>query len=210
MKLQNLARVISAVLHPLLLPTMAFLLLFYIVPLTSFPIDPVLKRWLTLFIFLLSFLIPITCILGCYLFGFIDDLFMEDPKDRRIPFIITTVFYAMLSWRFIFFADFWLYLPVLGVVFGGITLSLFLVTIITFFWKISAHSVGICGVAGVLLGLGYKFDEPQLLYPLLATIILAGALMSARLYLNVHTPLQVLAGCMLGFWISLGTVVLFL
>jgi membrane-associated phospholipid phosphatase len=92
------------------------------------------------------------------------------------------------------------------VVLSSITFSIAIVTLITVFWKISAHSVGICGVIGFMFGFYQKYADPLLFYPILAIILLAGILMSARLYLNAHTPAQVFAGGLLGLTISFTTI----
>jgi membrane-associated phospholipid phosphatase len=61
-------------------------------------------------------------------------------------------------------------------------------------------------VVGSLIGINQKFGGGELFYPILVFIPVAGLLMSARLALNAHSPTQILAGCLLGLSISLGTV----
>jgi hypothetical protein len=78
----------------------------------------------------------------------------------------------------------------------------FLVSVITLFWKISVHSVSVNSMVGFLMAAMVSKVEPELLYPLLGSILAAGAVMSARLYLDVHSPAQVGWGCLLGFAIS--------
>jgi membrane-associated phospholipid phosphatase len=96
------------------------------------------------------------------------------------------------------------------IVLASISLSLALVTLISVFWKISAHSVGISGIAGFLFGFYYKYADQQLFYPILAIILIAGLLMSARLALNAHNPMQIFVGALLGWSISFGAIYVFL
>lgn len=77
-----------------------------------------------------------------------------------------------------------------------------LVSLITLSWKISVHSVAVSSLVGFLLAALLVRAEYDLLYPLIGCILAAGAVMSARLYLNVHTPSQVGWGCLAGFAIS--------
>jgi membrane-associated phospholipid phosphatase len=74
---------------------------------------------------------------------------------------------------------------------------------ITFFWKISIHAIGISGLAGAFLG----FSE--LLFPIqngeeitiinILLLILVGVVCSARLHLKAHSFLQIIGGITLGF-----------
>jgi membrane-associated phospholipid phosphatase len=128
---------------------------------------------------------------------------MQDKKDRFVPFLSTTVFYTVITYMFFkqLHASY-----AMVVVLGAITFSIALVTLITYFWKISAHSVGISGVVGFLFAFYYKFAEQPLFYPILVVILMAGLLMSARLALNTHNPAQVLMGALLGFCVSFGAI----
>lgn len=154
-------------------------------------------------------LAPITGILFFYSTRGLDNLTLREKEDRILPFFLATLFYLVTTCLFAFNSPF-NQLPILPITIGAVTLALALLTFITFFWKISAHSLGASGIIGFLLGISYKFSLEELLYPILVTIILAGGLMSARLYLNTHTPLQILAGSLLGFLICLASVLLFL
>ena len=80
--------------------------------------------------------------------------------------------------------------------------------IITLFWKISLHMTSIGGVLGMLFsmcvtGLG------NLQYALIVFLILAGILAGVRLQMGCHTPLQIAAGLLLGFFLTTGIVLLF-
>jgi hypothetical protein len=124
---------------------------------------------------------------------------MESRAERIVPFFIITVFYLavciMMSKRMGWDSFF-------IVAMTTITAISFLVTLITLKWKISVHSVAVSSVVGFLSGAVFMRAETGLLYPLAGCILAAGTVMSARLYLNVHTPQEVGWGCVLGFAVS--------
>ncbi|QCR24142.1 hypothetical protein C1N53_18445 [Pontibacter sp. SGAir0037] len=177
--------------HPLLMPTylFAFILYYLPAPFVSFPVQ---HRWYILGLaFFTTFLIPG---IGAYFMqrtGYIDSLEMEKREQRSLPLLFTGTCYAVTS--YLFYRE-----PVFDRVFyvaiGLIAASVFLTYIISLYWKISAHSVGMGGSLGLLLLLNRMAPEAMLLGPIMFFILLAGAVMSARLALNAHTPAQVYAG----------------
>ena len=52
--------------------------------------------------------------------------------------------------------------------------------IVTFFYKVSVHSMGMCGMIVILLPLNKISEDGALFYPTIAVIVLAGLVMSAR------------------------------
>lgn len=209
MTLKKLAWFFSIILHPLLLPTLTFFLLLYVSPNTTIPIHQEARYAVIMIVFILTFMFPMLWIYLLYLTNVIKDIRMRSKEERIIPFIITSVCYIIVTFMFLFMEKFRI-LPMLAVITGCVSLSIFLVTVITLFWKISAHSVGIAGVVGFILGFAIKYGNEGLLYPFLISVVLAGILMSSRLHLNAHTSMQVLAGTGLGFIICLGGILLFL
>ncbi len=83
-------------------------------------------------------------------------------------------------------------------------------TAITFFYKISVHSLAMWGGIGIIMPLNKAIEQTYLLWPTALIIVAAGAVMSARLYLNAHTPRQIMMGALVGFGIGfLGVILLF-
>ena len=64
-------------------------------------------------------------------------------------------------------------------------------------------AVLIGGPLGILLFLHASLPESQLLYVVVAAIVVIGAVMSARLALQAHTPAEVYTGFLLGLVIGL-------
>lgn len=197
------ARAISVLLHPLLMPTLLYAILFYFSP-SALSIANPNSQWLfLLLIFITTFLIPLVGIWLLHRMGAVNSLTMDNKNERFLPFLATTFFYMLATYLFINKLNSY-YATV--VILGSITLSIAIVTIVSLFWKISAHSVGICGVIGFLFGLYYKNADTQLFYPILGVIVIAGLLMSARLSLNAHNPMQILIGAIVGWVISFGSI----
>lgn len=132
---------------------------------------------------------------------------MNNRQDRFFPFVLTTCIYGICTWL-LFFDERLAYTPLLGWFLGGVTLTLATVTGITFYWKVSAHSAGIMGIVGLWAGLAFHFPEAILLYLTLGTLVLGGILMTARLYLNAHTPQQITVGAWIGFSLNYLTTVI--
>lgn len=189
------ALVLSVVFQPLLIPTLVFGLILYAVPeATSIPAE--FKDRIFFLIVLSTLLIPMITIIGLRLSGTLKSLHMKEIQDRLIPFSITSVYYLLTVY--------FLYQkteldPILWQTLSVITLSVIGLTIVTFFWKMSAHMTGAGGLLAVILILGFKFHTFQVLYPLILSILLAGGIGSSRLYLGAHKPLEIYAGLFLGF-----------
>ena len=204
--MKRLADVLSWVFQPLLITTLVFASLFYFAPLAVSPMSGDARERLLILIFLVTFIIPAVSLIIFKISSSIASLFMENRKERYVPFAFITIFYATACYLFIY--KFQLN-TTFAVVMVSITLTILLITIITFFWKISAHSAGMCGLVGFLLAFAYKFPENNLFYPLILSILLAGAVLSARLYLNAHSASEVGGGAVLGFTICFLSVFFF-
>lgn len=73
--------------------------------------------------------------------------------------------------------------------------------VISYSWRISLHTIGIGGILGLLLFFQLFQDQAfssTALTLIPVTIITAGVIGSARLYLNAHTPLQIYTGYIVG------------
>ena len=127
-------------------------------------------------------------------------LSMADRKERVIPFFLTAIFYCGITW--LLYENLRVN-PEIVAIMVCISISIVLVSIITFFWKISVHTTGIFGILGFLLVINYLKPDNQLFYPIIVFFILAGLLTSARMYLQAHCPSQIIGGILLGLSSSL-------
>jgi membrane-associated phospholipid phosphatase len=82
-------------------------------------------------------------------------------------------------------------------IFGGY-LALIISLVVTSYWKISLHTLGIASLTGLFLGaIQDKYLEQS--SAVLILFVLIGLMGTSRLILKQHTPLQVYAGGVLGF-----------
>lgn len=214
-----MAYFISLVLHPLLLPSLLLAVLFYFTTPIVAPVSETLKLPFLGILFIMTFVFPV-CTTAIWLLSrqiqspnsnkavLVEDEFsdintsdsglnfhLQNVQDRRWVFVFTSMIYVMATVLFEVKAK----NPFITTVLGSVTFSLLLLTIITFFWKISAHSVGISGTLGILFAFSYRLGEVELQNPILITTVLVGLVMTARLYLDAHSPAQIAAGFFLGF-----------
>jgi membrane-associated phospholipid phosphatase len=205
------SKVISVVFQPLFLPIYAFLLYITIDHHSTFLIRSeqasLQFNYILSIQILLAVIIPIGSLYVMYRSNIITSMSIPDRKER-IPIFIITLFYYLLTYYFLrkihvtnldFLGAFMSFLTG-GIVLTGLSL------LITFFWKISIHAIGISGLAGAFLG----FSE--LLFPVLNAdemiiinillLLLIGVVCSARLYLKAHSFLQIIAGITLGFGVE--------
>ncbi len=206
----TLARLLSIVFHPLLMPTLLFGILLFRAP-GAIGVDAFatpLRLSLLSLIAVGTFGIPVLVIYFLYRSGYLHDLTLNDRTDRHLPYLFTGLIYNGLT--YVFARRLQLVsevAPELAIILGSITLSILLVGLISLSWKISAHGVGMGGTLGALVGIMNKFGETDLFWIVLVFVLLAGLLASARLHLNAHTPAQVGAGLALGLCISLSAVI---
>jgi len=187
--------IVSVLLQPLVIPTLVFGLVLFVVPeATSIPDS--FKGSLFYLIALSTLVIPMVTVFGLRLSGTLKSVHMAELKDRAIPFSVTSIYYILTVYFLYQKKEFD---PILWQVLGVITLAILVLTIVTFFWKMSAHMTGMGGLLAAVLVLGLKFPNFQPLYPLLGSLVLTGLVGTVRLYLNAHKPVELYVGLIFGF-----------
>ncbi len=209
-----------------MMPTLLHGLLFLFAPSVIRHVDGDNQWRLLLVIFILTFLLPLFFTYFLLQYGGIGALAPKNARDEDIPAVgqepllqrlqmqdRSQRFVPFLFTTFIYGADTFLFtrnlsnLHLSTVILAAVSVCIGLVTVITLFWKISAHAVGIGGLLGFLFGIVYGFAAVELLYPTLVCLLAAGLLLTARLYLNTHTPAQVGVGFLLGLAVCFGAVI---
>jgi membrane-associated phospholipid phosphatase len=193
-----LARIISVVFHPLLLVTYLLLLLAYFLPSALYPVTIEGTMTFILFMFVLTFVLPVLNIAMFRVLGAVQSFTLEKRVERVRPFLLIALLYCFVT--YLFYSK-WR----VGMDDGLLRLLLIidclvvLAAIITIFYKISIHSMGVTGLLGILLPLNKAAENNLLLVPTIITIVIAGVVMSSRLQLNSHTPREVMVGSVVGF-----------
>ena len=75
--------------------------------------------------------------------------------------------------------------------------TVFLTLVVSIWWKISIHMIGIGGLLGAVAALSIKFVADQQLI-IMGLVLIAGLIAYSRLFLNAHNPSQVYSGLGLG------------
>lgn len=198
--IKQLARAISIIFHPVLMPTLGIFVIFS----SSYYLSmmPQNGRDVTyLIVFVSTFLLPVIMMSLFLLRKVIKSLEMTKTQERFVPFLVTAIFYF-----FSFFTLYRLKAPgfIVSYIFGAFAI-VFLISIITVKWKISAHAAGLGGIIGMILALAdlYHAHTP---YFFIQAVVATGLVASARLYIGAHTIKQVAAGFGLGFAVMLATI----
>jgi membrane-associated phospholipid phosphatase len=187
---KRLATLLSAIFHPLLVPS-------YLAGLVGLQQVQGGSRLWAVVVF--TFLLPTGAALLLLRLGRIDSLEMPRRQQRAWPLGLAALsFGAGAGWLHWQHAA-----PALVVGLAGMALAVLLTFLITLRWKISAHGVGMGGAAGLLLALhlAHRLGPEWVL----GTVVLAAAVGWARLALRAHTPAQVWAGLALGLGVALGS-----
>jgi len=189
---KKIASFFSYLLHPLLAAFAGILILThsgtYIADLSQDIINLI-----TLTVATLTVVLPV-CLIPFYLyFKLIRSVEVSERHERLIPLYITLAAYlaayilvrrlpvSQLYGRFLFAA----------------CMCVLIVAFISNFWKISVHMTGLGGLAGLVLALSKKLGADMMMF-LLIIIALSGIAGYARMRLNTHSGMQVLAGYLIG------------
>ena len=135
--------------------------------------------------------------------GLIGSLEMDDRKERFVPILVMAIYCLVLFFYILYLIDanrlsvpkFVIALPLSGAIVT--TLFLFLNR-----WKkISIHSAAVGILSGYILAYILQQNEYQL-WMFTISILFSGLVMSARLYLQKHTFLEVIIGWCIGSFIT--------
>lgn len=191
-----MAKFISTMLSPLLTPTYSTLMALSISPKL---LDVTGARFkLLLIVFALTCIFPMITIAVLHNFKIIKDKRLISSKERLIPYITGTLYYAVAVYHAAYTHEpTWLVM-----FFVGGTMACLISTIVNFWWKISAHMAGIGGLVAILWQIDAMeleiISRPWMVLYILIAILLSGLLGSARLLLKRHTLPQVIAGFLNG------------
>ncbi|MDE6650276.1 MAG: phosphatase PAP2 family protein [Muribaculaceae bacterium] len=188
------ANVISWVFVPLLMPVYGIILIFSLSFLSLAPFHS--KLIFTLIVFGANFVVPLLLVLLLKKMGMIEDVGLNGRKERLIPYVITIVCLAGTAvFLYLKMAPIWVAMFYAGGAVAGL-----INLIVNFRWKISAHAAGIAGLVAMLIQITKEGSASDAMtWWIVVSIIVAGLLGSARIWLGRHTLMQVLAGSAVGF-----------
>lgn len=186
------------------MPLYGTLLVFYI-NLNSFFIIPLsLKLFVLLMVAISTVLMPVSGSLLMLRNGYIKSLMLSEKEERRIPLLLTSSFYLLNFYLLNKLA----LTPTLKIFLLGSCIGILLTMLVSFFWKISTHMVGIGGIVGLLIGMSFRMGA-NFYAMIIGGFLISGIIAFARLKLNTHSPAQIYIGFLLGVFSELFLFLLF-
>lgn len=196
LRLQTLSKALSVALHPFVLPLYVMLVLLYAGTVYSrYPTAT--KLYLLWVVALYTLIIPLLSLAVLRSLGRLSDFSATERRERLLPLLLGAACYLLCA------------LNLSKVPSAGL-FSRFMVAAacceafalaITFRWKISLHLTAMGAVVAFFVLMNVA-GAAGMLPLLIAAIVAAGLLASARLLLGSHNGSQVLAGFAAGFLIS--------
>lgn len=182
---KSIAKGISAITHTPLVAVPVFLIIcYYLIPISD---DLLIIGSISIFF---GGLLPLMI---CYLWAKKNNLDVDIPtkEDRIYPLlkVIPSYFLGLILLYFLNAPDI---ITVLMACYFSITIIVLLISI---YWKISLHSMGIAGLAVFMI---YIFGVTGLIF----SLIILPSVMWSRLYLKRHTVSQVIMGALLGLFLT--------
>jgi membrane-associated phospholipid phosphatase len=188
----KLAKFVSTVFHPVLLPTLGFLLLF-----TSGFYDSLLttdaKRFILLVIFFSTATLP-TLAVAILAINSKFDMSMPNSRDRIIPLLFASVFYYI---GFILLGKIH-FIPMFKLYMIASVLLIIALLLISFKWNISIHMAATGALTATFFAMSFRAGVNPMNI-IIIVVIVSGLVGTARLVLNKNNLLQVAAGYILGF-----------
>lgn len=192
--MNKLANFFSIITHPILLPTW---LLLIITEIGLFKTSSINASMCIIIVSAITFVIPTIIMLFLKKFKVIKTLSMERRDDRVIPILImaTSLYITSRFFNGIYVLGIYNFYLICS------TLLCMIVFWVNLFWKISLHSIGWGGFVGILYIYTTILAEIFLPY-FIISIIVAGIVCSARLYLKSHDSAQIYVGFITGFMVT--------
>lgn len=189
----KLARGISYIFHPLLIPTYILLVLLNLNDFISHSVPFSYRLILSGVVFLTTFIFPLILNWLLYRLELVTSFFLVRKEERIYSILAISIFYYVtysllkgihISTIFSFYML-------------GATLLAILSLVVNFYRKISLHMIAAGSFTGLFLGLSLNFGI-NFNTEVFTSIILAGIIGYARLKSNTHKPAEIYSGFAMG------------
>jgi len=185
----------SWVFHPIFMPLVGCLVVWYAYPSIVFLMQPPLLILLGAILLLNTILVPGIATFYLARKKIISSLYMPDKNESRIPFLVTAASHVMACYMMrLFFLPKYFYLVILGAAAAS-----FIGLIVNYKWKISIHMLGMGGITGITAAL-LNFSSNDLSYLFILQIILSGIVGAVRIAGHEHSSEQIYTGFAVGFF----------
>lgn len=186
------ANIISFTFHPLLMMTYGVILALLFTYLAIYPLP--VKLLIAGGTFFSTALVPGLFILLMVKSGAAVDVELSDRRERVVPYLIfITSILICVFFLYKMLMPFWLLAMMIGAV-----VALLIALFVNFYWKISAHAIGIGGLLGGIMGVA-RIHLVNPYWSFIAVLLIAGLVGTSRIILHKHTPMQVYGGFCVGF-----------
>jgi len=199
----KLTQLISIILHPMFMPLVALHLTLLVLPSLAFTLSQNLLLIYGILVFS-TVVLPLASIFGLMRKGEVSSLEMSNHKERPLPLFKTVIW---MSFGYYLLHNLLFYTPILKAELLGAIIIILIAAIVSKFWKISLHLLGMGGVVGVFIAL--QIIHGDFLYLLLLFILLSGLLGAARIKQKAHNYAQVYAGFLVGLSVELITLLVY-
>jgi len=184
-------KIISTILHPIVIPTLGVLLYFIFVPNTILRKQQLL---ILVLVFGVTYIVPILSLILLKALNFIEDFQVKTIKERRFP-VIFMIFLFYLLGNILGKSS---VLEDLEFLFYGTSLSLSCIYLLfSFKLKSSLHLVSMGNAVCFFLIISNLYSL-SILPIIMILILLSGLLASSRLYLKAHSPKELFLGFSIG------------
>ncbi|WP_421921008.1 hypothetical protein [Marinifilum sp.] len=197
----NFSRIISGIAHPMLMPLYSIFVLFHSGTFLDFA-PPQLIRMVYLIVAITTILLPISALPLLKAQSFVSDYGLTQRRERLVPLALSLIFYSLGFYLLMKFP----FTRIVAHLQLAAIISIAVIALISTKWKISIHMAGIGGFIGMILCFTILYAGQMRIY-FMAGIVFAGLLAYSRLKLNLHSPLQVYAGFVLGFFVVFASLI---
>ena len=184
-------KIISTILHPIVIPTIGVMLYFLLIPNSLLQNQ---KLTILSLVFGVSYIIPLLILIFLKKTRIIKSYQPKSIRERKMPIALMTIVFYLFGNSLNNIAN----LRDLGLLFYATSLSLFL-SYILFYFKIKAsiHLLSLGISVGFFMVLSIVYTQSFAIV-IIIIILLAGLLASARLHLKAHTPKDIYIGFFIG------------
>jgi hypothetical protein len=189
------AKFISFILHPLLVCVYMAFYVIYINPYYFQYSTPLNKFFQLVTVANNNFVFPVLVVLLLKGLGFNESIYLRTQKERIVPYMACIIFFFW-TW-YVFYNN--VEIPqVLKDAMQGVFYAAIAGSIANIYIKISMHAMGMGGLLGMIIVIlfdGHLYH----LWPLVASVLLTGIVISARMVASDHKNGDLLIGLITGF-----------
>ncbi len=192
--LEKAAKITSVIFHPVLIPTLGFILLFNSGFYFSFlPWEA--KRFVLLVLFFTTGILPMLSV-AILALNRKYDVAMKNSSDRVLPLLLSSVFYYL---GYLLLSKIKAY-PVFNIFMLAAVLVIVVLMVVSLKWKISTHMAAIGSITAAFFSLSFRTGINPV-WAILLMVLLSGIVGTARIIAAKHSIWEIFTGYITGFLI---------